>query len=358
MSRKEIDQYTVPRKVSRVRWLDSTSFPAKELHFITGLHLDGKSDTVALWRTKNQRQYEITRSEDIKSTFSPTRIAEAPHRGEILDMRLVEDGQDTFIVTASSTGEIGLYKADIKSDAPLIDRLAVHRHHGFPGLGVAEATSVSVRPQAFNEIASVGGDSKLVLMNVENIEKTLQRSERVGAGMSTVCWRSSTSLAVATKNGQIRLYDRRNITKPVLPPAKDPQRIEPLTSLAQHPTDPHRLVTGNEDGCISVWDVRNLSSPEVRSFKVHTSIVWEVLFHPNESDKVISCSQDGTMATLDWRQAASESILDASKTRDQRVATYWSSIRSVLSINSIDYHARANALLAGSDSGGILHSLQ
>jgi WD40 repeat protein len=86
--------------------------------------------------------------------------------------------------------------------------------------------------------------------------------------------------------------------------------------------------------------------------------VWEVKFHPNQADKLISCSQDGTLVTLNWKQAVDDYVSDATSTRDEHIATYWSSVRNVLSVNSIDYHNRANILLAGSDSGGILHSAQ
>src|SRR5690606_2227368 len=87
-------------------------------------------------------------------------------------------------------------------------------------------------------------------------------------------------------------------------------------------------------------------------------VVWEVQFHPNQPDKLISCSQDGSLATLNWRQAMEDHVHDIRNTSDDSVATYWSSIRNVLSVNSLDYHSRANVLLAGSDSGGILDSVQ
>jgi hypothetical protein len=53
-------------------------------------------------------------------------------------------------------------------------------------MGVAEATSIAIRPQALNEIASVGEDSRLVLTGVDNIQKTLQRSGTVIQSFSTL----------------------------------------------------------------------------------------------------------------------------------------------------------------------------
>ncbi|KAG0296482.1 Nucleoporin Nup43 [Dissophora globulifera] len=357
MARREIDQFTTSRKVSKVRWLERSTFPEKDLHFATALHLDGKANTIAIWSCQNQRQFEIVKAEDVKSKFNPTQLAEAPHRGEVLDMRVVE-GQDSLLVTASSLGEISLYKAKVREGSgSSLENVARHRHHGFPNLGVAEATSVSVRPQALNEIASVGEDSRLVLMGTENIQKTLQRSDYVGAGLTAVCWRSSSSLAVATKIGQVRVFDRRDIAKCVAT-MQDPQQLHPLTCIAQHPVEVHRLATGNDDGAISIWDVRNMSQPEVKSVKIHNSVVWEVMFHPNQPHNLISCSQDGTLATVNWKQAVNEHMSDAKDASDKHVATYWASIRNVLSVNSVDYHNRANVMIAGSDSGGILHSVQ
>ncbi|KAF9173909.1 Nucleoporin Nup43 [Mortierella sp. AD011] len=357
MARREIDQFTVPRKVSKIRWLEGSVFPQKDLHFATALHLDGKADTLAIWNCENQRQFEITRAEDVKAGFNPKQLAEISHRGEVLDMRVIDD-QEPLLVTASSLGEINLYKSKIQANSSTLQHVATHRHHGFPNLGVAGATSLSIRPQALNEIASVGEDSRLVLIGSDNIQKTLQRSDRVSSGLSAVCWRSSSSIAVATKSGQVRLFDRRDISKSVSPVLQDPRQLDPLTCIAQHPTDVHKLTTGNDEGALSIWDVRNMSKPEVKAIKVHNSIVWEVMFHPNQPDKLISSSQDGTLATVNWKQALNEYVSDATGTKDECIATYWSSITNVLSVNSIDYHNRANILLAGADSGGILHSVQ
>ncbi|KAG0256942.1 Nucleoporin Nup43 [Mortierella polycephala] len=333
MTRKEINQFTVPRK----------------------------SDTIAIWSCQNKRQFEITRAEDVKSTFVPSKLAEASHQGEVLDMRVVET-RDPLLATASSTGEISLYKSKLQAsghtDSPSIELVDTHRHHGFPNKDAAEATSLSVRPQALDEIASVGEDSRLVLLSIDNIQKSLQQSDHIGAGFSAVCWRSSSSLAVTTKIGQLRLFDRRDIAKPILLSTPKSYQRDPLTCVAQHPSEPFRLATGNEEGGVAVWDVRNLSHPEIAGIKVHNSIVWEVQFHPNQPDKLISCSQDGSLATLNWRQAMEDHVHDIRNTSDDSVATYWSSIRSVLSVNSLDYHNRANVLLAGSDSGGILESVQ
>ncbi|KAF9110704.1 Nucleoporin Nup43 [Mortierella sp. AM989] len=357
MARREIDQFTVPRKVSKVRWLEGSAFPQKNINFATALHLDGKVDTLAIWKCENQRQFEITRAEDVKAGFSPLQLDEVAHRGEVLDMRVIE-GQEPLLVTASSLGEINLYKYQVREESQTLQHAATHRHHGFPNLGIAEAVSVSIRPHALNEIASVGEDSRLVLMGTENIQKTLQRSDRVSTGLSAVCWRSSSSLAVATKSGQVKLFDRRDIAKSVSPALQDSNQLDPLTCIAQHSTDIYKLATGNEEGAVSIWDVRNMSNPEIKAIKVHNSIVWEVMFHPNQPDKLISCSQDGTLATVNWKQALNEYVSDATCTKDDNIATYWSSITNVLSVNSVDYHNRANVLLAGTDSGGILHCVQ
>ncbi|KAF8979061.1 Nucleoporin Nup43 [Entomortierella lignicola] len=356
MAKREIEQFTVSRKVTKVRWLEESILPQKELHFATVLHLDGKVDSLAIWSCENQREFEITRAEDVKSGFNPKRLAEISHRGEVLDMRVIES-QGPLLVTASSLGEISLYRSKV-AGSPVLQHVASHRHHGFPNMGVAEATSVSIRPQLLNEIASVGADSRLVLIGSDNIQKTLQRSDRVSAGLTTVCWRSSSSLAVGTKSGQVKLYDRRNITESVSATIQGSNQFEPLTCIAQHPTDIHKLTTGNDDGTVSLWDVRNMSKPEVKAIKVHNSTVWEAMFHPNQPDKIISSSQDGTIAILNWKQALNEHVSDATGTKDDFIATYWSSITNVLSVNTIDYHSRANILLAGADSGGILHSVQ
>jgi WD40 repeat protein len=100
----------------------------------------------------------------------------------------------------------------------------------------------------------------------------LDHEDRVGTGLSAVCWRSSSSLAVATKTGQVRLFDQRNITKSVLPTLQDPQHRNLLTCITQHPTEVYKLATGDDDGGISIWDVRNMSKPDIKIIKAHNSI--------------------------------------------------------------------------------------
>lgn len=70
----------------------------------------------------------------------------------------------------------------------------------------------------------------------------------------------------------MRIFDRRNITKSVQPTLQDVKQRDLLTCIAQHPTEVYKLATGNDDGGISIWDVRNMSKPDIKIIKAHNSI--------------------------------------------------------------------------------------
>lgn len=68
-----------------------------------------------------------------------------------------------------------------------------------------------------------------------------------------------------------------------------------------HPTQSHILATGNEDGSMHLWDMRQDKQP-VSVLEGHCASISELLFHPSNPDFMFTCSLDGSV--LQWDSSA------------------------------------------------------
>lgn len=87
-----------------------------------------------------------------------------------------------------------------------------------------------------------------------------------------------------------------------------------IHSLDIHPSRPTLVATGNEDGSISIWDVRNYSQLLCR-YKQHQSSVWEIQFHSAVPDYLMSCGDDGDLLLWDFHSPSSIQTQYAGKER-------------------------------------------
>jgi len=159
---------------------------------------------------------------------------------------------------------------------------------------------------------------------------------------------------VASGGGQLKSFDRRQGQKPTATLVDLAVGHRALNCVAVNTSQVNKIVTGNEDGDVTVWDLRKLAEPESRNYKVHDSHVWEVMFHPDDSNKVVSCSEDGTVMVYDWHQAALNRYVYPARPPPARRLAH---PLSRLSINSVDVHGRERVLIAGSDSENLLFEL-
>lgn len=65
------------------------------------------------------------------------------------------------------------------------------------------------------------------------------------------------------------------------------------TCLAYHPTQRHIIVAGDEEGSLSICDLRFISDIPITFLNAHKDSVSEIRFHPDLSDQLFTCSLDG-----------------------------------------------------------------
>ncbi|KAJ1953086.1 hypothetical protein GGI12_006090 [Dipsacomyces acuminosporus] len=180
---------------------------------------------------------------------------------------------------------------------------------------------------------------------------SLQTHEVDSTVITGICWPTPAQLAISTRAGQIKLFDRRTPTVVSAVFVDSSSRNTSFESITAHPSQSFRIATGTDSGSVLMWDVRNAKKPVMEAFNVHEANVWQVQFHPTDSSKIISCSEDASMAVTEWSSSRA-----SSNANEPHSVRHISSIFNALSINCFDVcpFTRTSLLVAGSDSDNIL----
>ena len=157
-------------------------------------------------------------------------------------------------------------------------------------LGVGGSTGAKFPPSAGGSSAS----PKLSLSGADSFSIT------------SVIYLRPLEIITANSSGQLKLWDLRILSSqrshdsassaPSKILSMNGQRIG-VESLAQHPTQPHLVAAGGDDGLLAIWDLRMDKTPATL-LQGHDSPVWDVVFHPNHPDHLFTCSDEGKV--LHW----------------------------------------------------------
>ncbi|KAM8960400.1 coronin-7-like [Pelodytes ibericus] len=121
------------------------------------------------------------------------------------------------------------------------------------------------------------------------------------------------------------------------------QNSAPVTDLTWDPFNPHRLVTGGEDGRIRVWTIpeKGLTETLTEPYKVltgHNERVYTVRYHPTSSDILVSSSYDLTVRV--WNVKSGQEVLTLQGHEDQIFSLAWSPDGRLLATCSKDQRVR------------------
>ena len=135
------------------------------------------------------------------------------------------------------------------------------------------------------------------------------------SSITAVRWFSSSELCTCNSFGHLRVWDIRsaNSGRVIL----SNEKPVALYSLDHHPSKTYMLATGDADGCVTFFDIRQ-EKAAVAKVQLHEYdselwlvvnhvtinldfyfIVWEVCFNKQSPDMMFSCSGDGTARKLD-----------------------------------------------------------
>ncbi|KAI7827256.1 WD40-repeat-containing domain protein [Kickxella alabastrina] len=338
----------VARKVTAISWLPpraGTAYTDTDLYFVTGS--GAKHKELVLWTTPNP---DFAQSEPDSTNDLATVVSKVSHSGDVQGIIALSPG---LLATASSTGIISVYNMDTESGSMEFSESVTA--HKFSNGEVAGATSLAVQPTGALdvEVASCGEDGRIAFTALSQLKES-QGYDVDSTVITDLCWTTPTQLAITTRGGQIKIFDRR-MPSEILAAFANSQSSQALESIAVHPSQPFRLATGTAGGSVLVWDIRDMRQPVIEELAVHEANVWQVRFDPADSTRVISCSEDASIAVTQWATEGKGAVA-LGVAPPERGVRRLSSMFNALSINCFDIcpSTRTHLLVAGSDSGNLL----
>ncbi|CAH1762446.1 94_t:CDS:2 [Entrophospora sp. SA101] len=338
----ELNVHRVNMKIAKVRF--ALAHDASHILFAAGSWDQLEKNFLTFWSTE---KYHIGLP-DMTSHYASRMVGKIVHKGEVTDIKFLNEN---ILLSTSSHGHLNVYKYTMKSNESEpgvtsdvyieyeLEELMNKQLHSFPNNINAEATAIAVQPNELYdpEILTAGEDGKLVFLRLGNPND----SQIIQVGSFTIkatIWPSSDQIITASSSGILKIFDKRNIRKPTFKFYDSAHPRDPVNCLAATSSHIYQVASGSSDGFVTIWDARNLTVPW-KQFKPDrkTKNVWELIFDPYDSGKIISCSEDGFIATTDLK--------DTSLTEKLTTQNF--------SINSIDCHQYARILVGGGDSAYI-----
>ncbi|KAI9591896.1 WD40-repeat-containing domain protein [Syncephalis fuscata] len=274
---------------------------------------------------------------DVSTTLDATLKAITNHSGEVMDITCIDTS--TFI-TASSKGVLGVYKTQNTDPSWELTSMATITSLTTSYTQLATQPHVNSVP----EIAAAGEDGRLTIIHPESTQ-VLSTSDAYCMPLTGLTWLSSTQILASTCAGQLLMYDRNDLRKPVSVYSDPDDRTTGINAIAVHPSQINKVAMGDQMGRVAVWDFRSGHLPASEYMQAHTAPVREITFHPRYPDQLLSCSDDGTCCISDWAQPYEDRFIALLRQRPRiRPITHPS---NTLPANSMDY-------TCGTESGRLL----
>ncbi|XP_054768862.2 nucleoporin Nup43-like [Lytechinus pictus] len=295
----------VSQKVGKVRWQPS-SFKGIQFSdtFLTG-SWDDEENKISLWKVPGvqnkagaagawQQDYPQQRTTALEGQAGeeeqePVLLCQMKHDGDVTDIQFVN--QDVFLAS-SSCGSVQAFRCNkAKGDfAPSQKWSGIHHHPA----DTCSCTCIAVNG---TDISTCGEDGRINVLRLEHRQPIRTIDEADSCSINALTHLKQHEVITVNSAGQLKIWDLRQ-------PGSQPTRFfivsgekVPLHCVDRHPTQPHLVATGGQNGILNIWDMRKEQLP-VTLFEVHQSHVWDVKFHPTNPNNLFTCSDDGTV--LHW----------------------------------------------------------
>ncbi|XP_050341022.1 nucleoporin Nup43 [Bactrocera neohumeralis] len=348
-----MNTFFVSEKISKTRWLPD-NLQASE-RFLTG-SWDMPSNFVRLWRLQ-QNQYA-----DDYNEFVPRCSDKQSFDSDITGIEFITID---LAVVSSSDGRITIVEIKRAVEDDILQQNAQSEVlHKFNASGdAAPCTAVSVYER---EIATIGEDGRLNIISANDVNQIRRTLEADSIALTAVKYVNPHEVLTANRMGVIRMFDTRATDEEVAVTAfmtscEDERRPNYVSALTSHPTQPHIVLAGSEEGSITVWDLRQPGYP-ASYLSAHKSAITEIGFHHREPSKLFTASECGELWL--WQQQSNMSITNMEKPVAENVNPWLNGERAKNRINvtclisnlrkSINtFDASGTKLICGSDSEAI-----
>ncbi|KAK9872710.1 hypothetical protein WA026_018844 [Henosepilachna vigintioctopunctata] len=142
------------------------------------------------------------------------------------------------------------------------------------------------------DIVSVGEDGRINLLTLssESIVRTYDNAD--SCSIKCALFLKHNEILTSNLRGQLKIWDLQSRCEEPSSTFMLSGDIVAPTCLTSHPTHRHLVVAGDEEGSITIWDLRQNTYP-VNMLRAHEESVMEIQFHPDYPDHLFSSSSSG-----------------------------------------------------------------
>ncbi|KAJ3400516.1 hypothetical protein HDV05_001044, partial [Chytridiales sp. JEL 0842] len=261
-TKQPFHRFTQYGKFSKIRWSLQTTYTSQSLSFVTSTYDEpsNTSPSLVLWHCETTTPGVVPGPQSEWVAEPVSTFSSDLKEGDVADLTFVQGSWGTLssssgregslMVTGTTAGYVGVY--EVEETQSSFD---------------ADKESSRKKKKKGSEERSRGGINKLNSKRLHAYES--------GNGAECIAVDLQPNAGI---DGEIASGKRRNYVVPEIP-----------TNVMAV-----RIATGGQDGRLKVWDLRSTTEPEVKGFKVHSSDVSDVQFHPGDARRILTCSEDGT----------------------------------------------------------------
>nr|CAH7742510.1 unnamed protein product [Callosobruchus chinensis] len=266
----------VSEKINKIRWKPDEF---NNCHFFVTGSIDNEENFLKLW------DFTTILEDDIY----PFQVASLASDGDITEIKFLDT--DT-LVTSTSSGSVYL----IRVCQPYNDQIHLKTStewqniHHFDNGESSPCTALAVYEK--NDIVSVGEDGCINLLNSQSQRIFRRIGNADSCSIHSVLFLKHDEILTSNLRGQMKVWDLRNSSdKPSNTFMLSGDQVT-STCLTCHPTQRHLLISGDDLGALTTWDLRHNTYP-INVLNAHEGAITEIQFHPDQPDHLFSCSSAG-----------------------------------------------------------------
>ncbi|CAF4950108.1 unnamed protein product [Pieris macdunnoughi] len=330
----DIEGTFVSQKINKIRWIPEEYVETK--HFFTG-SWDDDENSVKVWTFESVHEDE--------NVENPRELSEYKVAGDVTEIKLIDKNK---IAVSLSNGEVRLLEISAyERTSPLREVYTWSKLHHIN----SERCSCTALDTFEGDIVTVGEDEKVNILNGRRGDITRSISDTDSCSIHSVCFLKLNEVITGNLRGHMKIWDiKRDSNKPVAS-FHFPGEEVAATCIVQHPTQPHIILAGSECGSLAVWDLRMNKFP-TSQLSAHSSGVTEMQFHPENPNKLITCSLSGDV--WDWNmESLTKKSGDSYVPLDDKATMNVSSLIPTLhkAVNTI--HCNKGRVLCAADNEAI-----
>ncbi|XP_028132320.1 nucleoporin Nup43 [Diabrotica virgifera virgifera] len=282
----------VSEKINKIRWRPDEF---NNCHFFVTGSVDNVQNNIKLWDF-----CENIEEDDVY----PFLVFNEPYCGDVTEIEFLNAD---YFVTSSSSGSAHLKKIipSYTESTTLKNEVSWSKIHEFKNGDESPCTSLTTYE---NDIVTVGEDGTINLLNAKSPKVVRKIDNADSCSIHCVIFLKHNEVLTSNLRGQMKIWDLRSTDgKPNSTFMISGEQVTP-TCLTFHPTQRHLVITGDDLGSLTTWDLRHNTYP-VNVLNAHEGAVSEIKFNPECPDQLFTCSSSGEIWHWTTKATAVPSLL-------------------------------------------------